>query len=87
MGVKSVLPRTKTLGWGSNAHCYDSVKAFRSQFPARLAVDGVRVLKPNRGNGSRGVLKVELTPPAAVPSANSLLTIVEANGDVTDAGV
>jgi hypothetical protein len=87
MGVKAVLCRTKTLGWGSDAHCYDSVATFRSEFPARLAVDGVRVLKPNRGNGSEGVLKVELTPPAAFPNADSLLTIVEARGDVSEAGV
>jgi hypothetical protein len=87
MGVKAVLPRTKTLGWGSDAHCYDSVETLRSQFPARLAVDGVRVLKPNRGNGSQGVLKVELTPPTAFPNADSLLTIVEARGDVIEAGV
>jgi hypothetical protein len=80
MGVKGVLPRTKMLGWGSDAHCYDSSETFRSQFPARLASDGVRVLKPNRGNGSRGVLKIELTPPTAFPSADSRLTIVEAHG-------
>jgi hypothetical protein len=87
MGVKGVLPRTKMLGWGSDAHCYDSSETFRSQFPARLASDGVRVLKPNRGNGSRGVLKIELTPPTAFPSADSRLTIVEAHGDVAEAGV
>ncbi len=87
MGVKVVLPRTKTLGWGSDAHCYGSVETFRSGFPARLAVDGVRVLKPNRGNGSQGVLKVELTPPTAIPTADSLLTIVEARGDETETGV
>jgi hypothetical protein len=87
MGVKAVLPRTKTLGWGSDAHCYDSPETFRSQFPDRLAVDGVRVLKPNRGNGSQGVLKVELTPPTAFPTADSPLTVVEARGDVVETGV
>jgi hypothetical protein len=87
MGVKAVLPRTKTLGWGSDAHCYDSAETFRTEFPARLAVDGVRVLKPNRGNGSQGVLKVELTPATAFPNPDSLLTIVEARDDVTEAGV
>jgi hypothetical protein len=82
-----VLARTKSLGWGSDTHCYDSVETFRNQFPARLATDGVRVLKPNRGNGSQGVLKVELAPPIAHPNADSLLTIVEARGDVTQTGV
>jgi hypothetical protein len=87
MGVKAVLPRTKTLGWGSDAYCYDSIETFRNEFPTRVAVDGVRVLKPNRGNGSQGVLKVELTPPTAFPNLDSLLTIVEARGDVTETGV
>jgi hypothetical protein len=87
MGVKAVLPRTKTLGWGSDAHWYDSVETFRNEFPARLALDGVRVLKPNRGNGSQGVLKVELTPPAAFLNADSLLIVVEARDDVTEAAV
>jgi hypothetical protein len=85
MGVKAVLPRTKTLGWGSDAHCYDSVATFRREFPARLAADGVRVLKPNRGNGSQGVLKVALTPPSAFANEDSLVTIAEARGDVTEA--
>jgi hypothetical protein len=87
MGVKEVLARTKTLGWGSDAHCYDSAQAFRGEFPIRLAADGVRVLKPNRGNGSEGVLKVELAAPDADVGADSLLTVVEARGDVTEVGV
>jgi hypothetical protein len=87
MGVKAVLPRTKSLGWGSDTHCYDSVETFRNEFPVRLAADGVRVLKPNRGNGSRGVLKVVLAPPIAAPDADSFVTIVEARGDVTETGV
>ena len=80
MGVKAVLPRTKSLGWGSDSHAYDSVETFRAQFPAHLAADGVRVLKPNRGNGSQGVLKVEL-------HADSLLTIVEARDDDIETAV
>lgn len=87
MGVKEVLTRTKSLGWGSDAHCYDSVETFRSQFPARLAADGARVLKPNRGNGSQGVRRVELATPTAGLSAVSLVTVVEARGDVTETGI
>jgi hypothetical protein len=87
MGVKAVLPRTKTLGWGSDAHCYDSIETFRSQFRGRLAIDKVRVLKPNRGNGSQGVLKVELMPPIPFPNADSSLIVVEARGDITETGV
>lgn len=87
MGVKAVLPRTKTLGWGSDVYSYESAEIFRSRFPGRLATNGVRVLKPNRGNGSQGVLKVALTEPTVFPDADSLLTVVEARGDVTETGV
>lgn len=86
MGVKEVLTRTKTLGWGSDAHAYDTVETFRGEFPARLAADRVRVLKPNRGNGSQGVLKVEVISSGSV-GPDSLLTVVEARGDVTETDV
>ncbi|HLZ82662.1 MAG TPA: Cj0069 family protein [Caulobacteraceae bacterium] len=86
MGVKEVLTRTRTLGWGSDAHACDTVETFRREFPARLAANRVRVLKPNRGNGSQGVLKVEVTSPGAL-DADSRLTVVEARGDVTETGV
>jgi hypothetical protein len=85
MGVKEVLIRTKTLGWGSDALGYDTVEAFRNQFPERLAADRVRVLKLDRGNGSQGVWKVTLAGSGA--GADSLLTVVEARGDVTETGV
>jgi hypothetical protein len=60
MGVKQVLYRTKSLGWGSDTHVYDDPRAFRAEFPARLRAAGPRVLKQNRGNGGQGVWKVEL---------------------------
>jgi len=87
MGVKEVLTRTKSLGWGSDAHCYDTVETFRREFPVRLAAERTRVLKPNRGNGSQGVLKVEVTSPGGAFDADSLLTVVEARGDATETGV
>jgi hypothetical protein len=87
MGVKEVLTRTKLLGWGSDAHCYASVNTFRGQFPTRLASDRARVLKPNRGNGSQGVWRVELQDPAATIGAESLVTIVEARADTPQSGV
>jgi hypothetical protein len=86
MGVKEVLTRTKSLAWGSDTYCYDTVEGFRSQLPVRLAADCVRVLKPNRGNGSQGVMKVEVTSPGPL-RADSLLTLVEARGDVTETGI
>jgi hypothetical protein len=60
MGVKQVLYRTKTLGWGTDTHLYESPIALSEQFPARLQASGPRVLKQNRGNGGQGVWKVEL---------------------------
>jgi len=59
MGVKDVLYRTRHLGWGADTHRYDSAESFRAEFPSRLQTAGTRVLKQNRGNGGRGVWKVE----------------------------
>jgi hypothetical protein len=69
MATKEVLYTTRNLGWGTDTHRYRTVEEFHDQFPARLAADGVRVLKPRRGNGGIGVWKVALIddqPPAGV---------------------
>jgi hypothetical protein len=58
MGVKAVLYRTRTLGWGTDTRYYETPAAFAAEFPKLLALSP-RVLKPNRGNGGIGVLKVE----------------------------
>lgn len=60
MGTKEVLVRTRSLGWGTNTHLYETPEAFRAEFPARLSKHGVRVLKQHRGNGGQGVWKAEL---------------------------
>jgi hypothetical protein len=65
IGVKSVLWRTRELGWGADTHLYESHEAFAADFPARLAASGPRVLKPNRGNGGQGVWKVKMAEPGA----------------------
>jgi uncharacterized protein DUF6815 len=62
IGVKDVLYRTRRFGWGTDTHRYDSIGAFRTQFPPHLRVHGPRVLKQNRGNGGQGVWKVECLP-------------------------
>jgi len=59
MGTKEVLHRTRHLGWGTDTHIYRSARAFRDEFPARVAAAGPRVLKQNRGNAGQGVWKVE----------------------------
>ncbi len=60
MGVKEVLYRTRSLGWGTDTHLYATPADFRARFPDRLAAAGPRVLKQNRGNGGIGVWKVAL---------------------------
>ena len=62
MGVKAVLHRTKTLSWGTDTHFYETPDLFAAEFPQRLAQDGPRVLKQNRGNGGIGVWKVTAQP-------------------------
>lgn len=81
MGVKAVLARTKDLGWGSDAHAYETAAAFRDAFPARLAADGVRVLKQNRGNGNQGVFRVALRDAARPVGPDSLVEVIEARAD------
>ncbi|MCI3132841.1 Cj0069 family protein [Phenylobacterium aquaticum] len=58
MGVKSVLHRTRSLGWGTDTRLYETPAAFQAEFP-RLLASGARVLKQNRGNGGIGVWKVD----------------------------
>jgi hypothetical protein len=87
MGVKEVLVRTRELGWGTDTHAYETVGAFRRRFPARLAADGVRVIKQNRGNGSQGVWKVELEAPSAPVGPDALVQALEARSDLAERGL
>lgn len=73
MGVKSVLHRSRHLGWGSDVRLYATAEAFASGFPASLAEAGPRVLKQDRGNDGQGVWKV--TP------AGRAVEVREAHGD------
>lgn len=80
MGVKSVLYRTRELGWGADTHLYETARDFQTSFPARLASSGPRVLKQNRGNGGIGVWKIEQT--ATGKTADDILvTVVPARSD------
>ena len=76
MGVKEVLCRTKSLGWGTDAHVYYSAEAFRREFPERLGSAGPRVIKRNRGNGGQGVWKVELMHGSA--SRDGIVSVLHA---------
>lgn len=59
MGVKEVLFRTRDIGWSMDTALYSTFEDFAARFPARVAANGPRVLKQNRGNGGLGVWKVE----------------------------
>lgn len=59
MGTKEVLVATSSMSCGTDSHVYRSSRAFRDEFPARLADRGVLVLKQERGMGGQGVWKVE----------------------------
>jgi hypothetical protein len=73
MGVKAVLHRTRTLGWGSDTRYYEAPAAFAAEFPKLLA-EGPRVLKLNRGNGGIGVWKVE-------SAGDGMVRVQEAGGE------
>lgn len=57
LGVKAVLWTTRELGWSGDARFYAGPASFMAEFPVSVAL-GPRVLKPNRGNGGRGIWKV-----------------------------
>jgi hypothetical protein len=78
MGVKEVLYATRHLGWGTDTHLHPSFAHFQDEFPRRLRSDARRVIKQNRGNGGRGVWKVQR---AAAPEDGSLVNVLEARRD------
>src|SRR3954469_15690571 len=51
MGVKEILYRTKSLGWGTDTHLYRNAAELGEGLAPRLREAGPRVLKQNRGNG------------------------------------
>jgi hypothetical protein len=73
MGVKAVLHRTRTLGWGTDTRYYETLSVFEAEFAKTLA-EGPRVLKLNRGNGGIGVWKVESV-------GDGMVRVQEAGGD------
>jgi hypothetical protein len=78
MGVKEVLYRTRSLGWGTDTHLYATPAEFRARFPARLAASGPRVLKQNRGNGGLGVWKVTLSGAAGAADDDTPVEVLHA---------
>jgi hypothetical protein len=80
MGTKEVLHRTRTMSWGSDTVLYRTAEAMRAELPARLAA-GPRVIKRNRGNGGRGVWKVETL---ASPRSRPMICVLDATKDVSE---
>ena len=76
MGVKEVLHRTKHLGWGTDTHLYRTVEDFHTAFSKTLRSSGPRVLKQNRGNGGKGIWKVE--PAASTAGGTNIVTVLQA---------
>lgn len=58
IGVKDVLYRTQSLGWGTDVDLYSDLSTLALRLPPKLA-SGPRVLKPLRGNDGQGVVKVD----------------------------
>ena len=80
MGTKEVLPRTRTMSWGSDTALYRTIEAMRAALPARLAA-GPRVIKRNRGNGGQGVWKVEIL---AGSRGRPMVRVLDATKDASE---
>jgi hypothetical protein len=59
LGTKSILYETQHLAWGSDVRQYKTLADFTSLFEKTLSETGARVLKQYRGDGGKGVFKVE----------------------------
>lgn len=59
LGTKSVLYKTRKLGWGCDTHQYESVEQLQRQLAANLSTGKARVLKSNIGSSGDGVWKVQ----------------------------
>lgn len=59
IGTKDILFETSDLAWGSNVKQYRNLGDFAARFQASLAEGGPRVLKQHRGDGGKGVFKIE----------------------------
>lgn len=78
LGTKEVLFTTRTVGWGSDVDLYNTPGALAERFPAWLGERGRGVVKQGRGNGGNGVWKVELLTGSALPDADALLRVHDA---------
>jgi hypothetical protein len=73
-----VVYRTRSIGWGCDTYLYSSIDDLRRKLPVRLAAGEARVLKQYRGNGGRGVWKVELVEGTPAPQAATPIRVRQA---------
>lgn len=85
MGTKDVLFLTRDMGWGTDTRRYSSANELHEKLPEALK-GGTRVLKQHRGNGGKGVWRVELTTSHRSPATEmQLLVLHGARDSVVDA--
>lgn len=78
MGTKEVLFSTREMSWGGTIHLYVSKEEFRQRFPAQLATGASQVLKQSRGNGGRGIWRVELLEAAVPQGSDPIVRVLHA---------
>ncbi len=59
IGTKKVLFETSDFPWGSDVRIYNSVADFENEFHKSLQRSKTRILKQYRGDGGKGVFKIE----------------------------
>jgi hypothetical protein len=78
MGTKDVLYATRSLSWSLDVDRYDDIADVQSRLRDRLVAGQSRVLKPRRGNGGLGVLKVARASLANAPDEELWVRVQEA---------
>lgn len=61
MGTKEILYKAKGKDFGMDVKRYHSFEEFREKFPPSLKLSRIRILKQYRGNGGKGVFKIDGT--------------------------
>jgi hypothetical protein len=59
IGTKKVLFETSDFPWGSDVRLYKTVADFKNEFPISIQTAKTRILKQYRGDGGKGVFKIE----------------------------
>jgi len=60
IGTKDVLYQTREMTWSNDVNIFRSYKEFETGFIKSLEKYGTRILKPYRGNGGKGIIKISI---------------------------